>query len=71
MNVILFPTVCLKGGRIWHGGRGFKTKQALIDALSDRDWRRVVDWQNRNWDWLRRNDGKERGTTAQGGGNAA
>jgi hypothetical protein len=67
-NVISFPTVCQKDGYIWHGGLGFKTQEDLMDALSDRDLRRVQDWQARHWDWLQANNGKRRGST---GGSAA
>jgi hypothetical protein len=48
MNVINFP-VCRHGDddRHWYGGRGFKTKQEVIDTMSDRDWRRIVQWESR------------------------
>jgi hypothetical protein len=52
MNVVYFP-VCrfIPGAPVglhWYGGRGFKTKQAVIDSMSDRDWRRIVQWESRH-----------------------
>ena len=36
-------------GRVdFYGGREFKTKQEVIDAMSDRDWRRIVKWESRH-----------------------
>jgi hypothetical protein len=47
-NVVNFP-VCRGGnGRHWYGGRGYKTKQEVIDSMSDRDWRRIVRWESRH-----------------------
>jgi len=49
MNVIRFP-VCRHGrdGLHWYGGRGYKTQQAVKDAMSDKDWRRIVRWESRH-----------------------
>jgi hypothetical protein len=48
MNVIRFP-VCRHGrdGLHWYGGRGYKTKQEVRDAMSDKDWRRNAQWESR------------------------
>ena len=47
MNVINFP-ICRHGkdGLHWYGGRGFNTKQKVIDTMSDKDWRRIVQWES-------------------------
>ena len=49
MNVIIFP-ICRHGkdGRHWYGGRGFLAKQDVIASMSDRDWRRIVQWESRH-----------------------
>jgi hypothetical protein len=47
-NVVNFPTVHGARGRHWYGGRGFKTKQEVVDSMSDKDWRRVVQWELRH-----------------------
>jgi hypothetical protein len=48
MNVINFPICRHIKGRHWYGGRGFLAKQDVIDAMSDRDWRRIVQWESRH-----------------------
>jgi hypothetical protein len=48
MNVVNFPVCGTIKDRHWYGGRGFKTKQDVIDSMSDRDWRRVVQWESRH-----------------------
>jgi hypothetical protein len=45
MNVVNFPVCHKVKGRHWYGGRAFETQQAARDAMSDKDWRRVVQWQ--------------------------
>jgi hypothetical protein len=52
MNVVYFPVACRIRGRIWHGGRSFESEEELIDSLSDKDWRRVVEWDRRNAAWV-------------------
>jgi hypothetical protein len=47
MTVVNFPVCRWVKGRHWYGGRGFKTKQDVIDSMSDRDWRRIVQWESR------------------------
>jgi hypothetical protein len=42
MNVVNFPICRVANGRHWYGGRAFETKQEVIDSMSDRDWRRIV-----------------------------
>ena len=63
MSVVNFP-VCrflshalvgpnrVAEGLHWYGGRGFKTKQDVIDCMSDKDWRRIVQWERRNADYV-------------------
>ena len=48
MNVINFPNCRNINGHHWYGGRGFNTKQEVIDAMSDKDWRRIVQWEFRH-----------------------
>ena len=48
MNVINFPICRNINGHHWYGGRGFNTKQEVIDAMSDKDWRRIVQWELRH-----------------------
>ena len=48
MNVINFPICRHINGRHWYGGRGFNTKQEVIDTMSDKDWRRIVQWESRH-----------------------
>ena len=48
MNVINFPICRNINGRHCYGGRGFETKQEVIDTMSDRDWRRIVQWESRH-----------------------
>jgi hypothetical protein len=81
MSVVRFPVcrrvTCVPVGPnqvvddlYWHGGRGFKTKEAVVEAMSDKDYRRTVEWETRNRPWLasqQRHDGDKQ----QGGGNAA
>jgi hypothetical protein len=49
MSVVIFP-VCRHGkdGRHWYGGKGYLTKEAVVASMSDRDWRRIVQWEARN-----------------------
>ena len=65
MNVINFPLCRGINGRHWYGGRGFDTKQEVIDSMSDKDWRRIVQWESRH---AERIAGQ---TEKQGGGSAA
>jgi hypothetical protein len=65
-NVIFFPCAWQKDGGIWHGGRFFKDVDELADALSDRDWARLRQWELRRLAWRQRGSG-----SAQGGGSAA
>jgi hypothetical protein len=72
-NVICFPTCKSISGRCWYGGRGFKTLDDLRATMSDRDWRRAVQWETRNAAWLmskqrQRGDGNMQ---SGGGGSAA
>jgi hypothetical protein len=48
LNIINFP-ICRHGrdGRHWYGGRGFLTQQDVIASMSDKDWRRIVQWESR------------------------
>jgi hypothetical protein len=69
MNVIFFPVSWKHDGGIWHGGRFFKSVDELSDALSDKDWRRLREWELRRLAW-RMHKASERGV-AQGGGSAA
>jgi hypothetical protein len=48
MNVTNFPICRHIKGQHWYGGRGFDTKQEVIDCMSDRDWRRIVQWESRH-----------------------
>jgi hypothetical protein len=67
MNMVYFPVACRISGRIWHGGRAFESKQELIDSLSAKDWRRVVEWERRDAGWVlsKRSGGdKKRGGAA-------
>jgi hypothetical protein len=47
-NIVNFPVCLGRKGRHWYGGRGFKTKQEVIDSMSDRNWRRIVKWESRH-----------------------
>jgi hypothetical protein len=69
MNVIHFPICRHIDGRYWHGGRWFLTQEGLLDSLSDKDYRRMLDWQRRNWAWL--SNKKLIEIAAHSGGNAA
>jgi hypothetical protein len=40
-NVINFPICRGHKEQHWYGGRGFDTKQQVIDSMSDRDWLRI------------------------------
>lgn len=48
MKVVNFP-VCrfIKGGH-WYGGRCYDSKDAVRAAMSDRDWRRISQWESRH-----------------------
>ena len=46
-HALVGPTAVAEGLH-WYGGRGFKTKQAVIDSMSDKDWRRIVQWESRH-----------------------
>jgi hypothetical protein len=49
MSVVVKMPICRRiDGRHWYGGRGFQTKEAVIEAMSDRDWRRIVQWEARH-----------------------
>jgi hypothetical protein len=48
MNIVNFPICRGINGRHWYGGRGFDTKQGVIDSMSDKDWRRIVQWESRH-----------------------
>ena len=48
MTVVNFPICRGIKGRHWYGGRAFDTKQEVIDSMSDRDWRRIVQWETRH-----------------------
>jgi hypothetical protein len=48
LNIINFPICRHIKGRHWYGGRGFNTKQEVVDTMSDRDWRRIVLWESRH-----------------------
>jgi hypothetical protein len=48
MNVVNFHVCRRINGRHWYGGRAFKTKREVIDTMSDRDWRRIVQWESRH-----------------------
>jgi hypothetical protein len=55
-NVVNFP-VCLylkSRQRHCYGGRAFKTNQEAVDSMSDRDWRRVVQWEDRHAEYVAR-----------------
>ena len=79
MSVVNFP-VCrwlqhalvgpkqVAEGLHWYGGRGFKTKQEVIDSMSDADWRRIVQWESRH---ASRIAGQGERQCDGGGGNAA
>jgi hypothetical protein len=56
-NVVNFP-ICRHGvdGKHWYGGRGYETKQAVRDAMSDRDWRRMSQWESRHMDRILRQE---------------
>jgi hypothetical protein len=54
-NVVNFPTVHCAKGRQFYGGRSFETKQDVIDSMSDRDWRRTVQWESRHHEHIARN----------------
>ena len=65
MNVINFP-ICRYGedGHHWYGGRGFDTKQEVIDSMSDKDWRRIVQWESRHAERIAGQTEKHGGGTA-------
>jgi hypothetical protein len=70
MSVVYFPTAKLINGLYWYGCRGYRTTGDALSAMSDKDYRRKVDWEVRNAAWLaslRPHDGDKQ----QGGGNAA
>ena len=48
MTVVNFPICRNIKGRHWYGGRGFDTKQEVINSMTDRDWRRIVQWESRH-----------------------
>jgi hypothetical protein len=48
VNVVNFPICRFIDGRHWYGGWGFSTKQDVIDSMSDKDWRRIVQWEARH-----------------------
>ena len=56
--------------RICYGGQTFESEQQLVDCLSDKDWRRVVEWERKNSAWLSQKVGRS-GDRKTGGGNAA
>ena len=60
MNVINFPVCHFTHGRHFYGGRAFESQQAAIDAMSDKDWRRVVQWEDRHAARFDRKDGRSR-----------
>ena len=65
-NVLFFPCCWKRDGGVWHGGRFFKTIDDVADALSDRDWARLLQWEQRRLAWREHGSG-----SAQGGGNVA
>jgi (2Fe-2S) ferredoxin len=48
MNIVNFPICRVVNGRHWYGGRSFNTKDEVVDAMSDKDWRRIVQWHDRH-----------------------
>jgi hypothetical protein len=56
MNVINFPVCRGRDGHHWYGGREFKTKQEVIDTMSDKDWRRIIQWESRHMSRILRDD---------------
>ena len=68
MSVVYFPVCRSIEGRFWYGGRGFKSKEDWLVSMSDRDYRRVREWETRNMAWLAsklRHDGdKQQGGAA-------
>jgi hypothetical protein len=63
-NVINFP-ICRHGrdGRHWYGGRGYKTQKAAKDSMSDKDWRRIVQWESRHMDRILRDEKRNESVT--------
>ena len=47
-NVINFPVAMKIKQLNWYGGRSFVTRDEVKDAMSDKDWRRVRQWQHRH-----------------------
>ena len=68
MNVVRFPVCRNIDGLHWYGGCGYQTSDAVKAAMSDRDWRRVVDWEGSNAAWIAskqpRGGDKQRGGAA-------
>jgi hypothetical protein len=61
-NVINFPVCQVRDKKWWlWAGRRFKSRKEVVDAMSDRDWRRASAWESRHADWLRRYTEKHRG----------
>jgi hypothetical protein len=59
MNVINFPVCQGRNGRHWYGGRAFETQQEVIDSMSDKDWRRVAQWESRHAEYIARYEVKQ------------
>jgi hypothetical protein len=49
-----FPTARRTRDGWVYGGRHFKSRDEVVDAMSDRDYRRSVDWETRHVQHLRR-----------------
>jgi hypothetical protein len=58
-NVVRFPTCHFHDKHHWYGGVGYATPEDVKDAMSDRDWRRVVQWENRHRGWLKQRVGNK------------
>ena len=68
MSVVNFPVCRSIEGRLGFGGRGFQSKDDWLESMSDRDYRRLREWETRNMAWLAsklRHDGdRQRGGAA-------
>lgn len=49
-KVVRFPICRQYDGLHWYGGQCYENIDAVMETMSDRDWRRIVRWESRNMD---------------------
>ena len=64
-NVTTFPSSQrMPGNWIVHGGRVYRNIEHVMESLTSREWRRMVEWERM---WWERNNGPQRSEPSAGG----